>query len=103
MAATFTMNVTLSPENEYSAFINCDFVGVYIILVNSERKKGSHGIFHIGSSSEGSKSVKRTVTTSGDCGEKLDIVWPQNSAPILCYVSDHHAPREPRHYNLKII
>jgi len=104
MAAIFTTNITLSPENEFSAFVEfCNPVGAYILIVRSEIPEGSHAVFHIASSNDGQKRVKRTVWVGGNNGEQLHMVWPDEDSPILCYESDVHAPLEERHYNVKII
>jgi hypothetical protein len=104
MAATWTTNVTLSPKNEYSAFIDCcNTIGAYIIIVKSEIPDGSYAIFHIASASDGQKKVKKTVSVAGSNGEQLHIVWPEDMSPVICYDADEHAPEEERHYNLKIL
>ena len=104
MAATWTTNLTLSPTNDYSAFIECcKPVGAYIIIINAELPEGCHAIFHIASANDGQKSVKKTVATAGSNGEQLSILWPEDHPPILCYATDEHAPLEDCHYNLKII
>jgi hypothetical protein len=103
MAATFTTNLTLSPSNEFSAFIeHCNTVGAYIIIVRSELPEGSYAIFEIASSQDGQKKVKK-MGTAGSNGEQLHIDWPNNCHPVLCYETDEYAPEEERHYNLKIL
>jgi len=103
MAATFTTNIKLGPNNEFSSFIEwCNPVGAYIKIGKSEIPEGSHGIFHIVSADNGQKSVKKDVV-SGSNGERLSIIYPEDESPILCYATDEHAPQEDRHYNLKII
>jgi hypothetical protein len=102
MAATWTINLTLSPDS--SGYIDCcNHVGAYIIIVRCETPEGSHAIFNIASASDGQKRVKRTVGVAGDEGEQLLIVWPEDSCPILCYETDELAPKESRHYNVKVI
>lgn len=104
MAATWTTNLTLGPDNEYCAFIDtCNPVGAYIIIVRSEVPSGSHAVFHIASSSDGQKKIKKTVNVAGSNGEQLHIDWPEDCCPVLCYETDEHAPEEDRHYNLKIL
>jgi hypothetical protein len=104
MAATWTINITLSPENEYSQFIDvCNPVGAYILTAKSELPEGCHAIFAISSANDGQKSVKKLSSVAGSNGEQLHIVWPEDHSPVLCYLSNHHAPQEERHYNIKVI
>lgn len=101
MAATWIMNVTLNKE--LSAYIDCcDKVGAYTVHVKSENPEGTKAVFHI-ASCNGQQRVKRTVSVAGSEGEQLNIVWPVDEYPILCYESDYHAPDEDTHYNLKVI
>lgn len=104
MAATWITNLTLSPHNEFSAFIDCcNPVGAYVIIVRSEIPEGSHAVFHVASANDGQKKVKRTVSVAGSNGEQLHVVWPEDHAPVLCYETDEHAPEEGRHYNVKVL
>lgn len=104
MAATWTTNLTLSPENEFSAFVDCcNTVGAYVIIIRSEIPEGSHAVFQIASANDGQKKVNKTVSVAGSNGEQLNIVWPEDCSPVLCYETDEHAPQEDRHYNLKIL
>lgn len=104
MAATWTTNLTLGPDNEFSSFVECcDTVGAYIIIVKAELADGCNAIFAIASANDGQKSVKKTVSTAGKNGEQLNIVWPEDNHPVLCYLSDEHAPQENRHFHLKIV
>ena len=104
MAATYTTNLTLSPENEFSAFVECcNPVGAYILIVRSEIPEGSHAVFHIASANDGQKKVKKTVSVAGNNGEQLHVVWPDDCHPVLCYETEEHAPEEERHYNCKVI
>jgi|SRR6478609_2113770 len=104
MAVVWTTNLTLSPDNEFSAFIDCcNNVGAYVVIIKSEIPEGSHAIFHVASANDGQKKVKKSAGVAGSNGEQLQIVWPEDCSPVLCYESDEHAPPEGRHYNLKII
>ena len=104
MAATWTGNVTLSAENEYSSFIDyCKTVGAYVIIVKCEVPEGSHAVFHVASSNDGQHKVNRTVWVAGSNGEQVHVEWPEDCSPILCYLNDESAPEEERHYNLKIL
>ena len=50
MAVVWTTNLTLSPDNEFSAFIDCcNNVGAYVVIIKSEIPEGSHAIFHVAS------------------------------------------------------
>lgn len=80
----------------------CEHIGCYQVKVQCEDEEGANGIFHIASSKNGQRIVKRTVSTSGENGEQLMIVWPRSSAPILCYEDDVNAPERDMVYHLKI-
>ena len=105
MAATITLNLTLNKDNDYASFIDVvPYVGVYIVIIKSELTDGCHAIFHIASSSNGQKQIKKTVCVAGNYSETLSIVWPSESHPILCYSNDQqNPPHGDYHYNLKII
>ena len=104
MAATWTTNVTLNKKGEFYGYIDCcNSVGAYVVIVKSEKPKGGNAIFNIASANDGQKRIKRIVSVPGNNGEQLCIVWPENSCPILYYESDHFAPDEEMHYNVKVL
>ncbi len=104
MAAIRTTNVTLNPENEFCDFIECcETIGAFLVIVKSEISEGCHAIFHIASANDGQKSVKRTVSVSGNNGEQLHIIWPEDTNPVLTYLNTAHGPQESRHFNIKVI
>jgi len=101
MAATWSMNLSLKKDE--GQFIDvCEKIGCFQVKVQCEYDEGANAIFHIASSKNGQRVVKRTVSTSGENGEQLMIVWPKKSAPILVYENDDYAPEKEMVYHLKI-
>lgn len=104
MSVASVMNITLSAENDYAAFIDvCDTSGVYYIKVGSEIDDGAHAIFHIAGSYDGQRQVKSAVSAAGSNGEQLTIKWPKRNKPVLCYKTNEHAPENEQYYHLKVI
>lgn len=101
MASIFSTMVTIDAKNKGGHIDGVDHTGAYLIIVKCDNPSGTHAIFHLAASAEGQCRIKKTVSVPGADGEQLQILWPDESRPMLVY--EDLLPLKPQSYNLKII